>query len=116
TEQAETPEPEQAARRTRLSPGIRAGIPTLALLVLLAIASFVPGIGVTAGGSADAPGRELQDAIGRLQSGAPVLLDIDADLGTYPEIRYATRAALADLMLRGANVAIVSFSGEGRAI
>ena len=103
-------------RRARLSPGVRTGIPTLALLILLAIASLVPGIGFVAGGSADSAGRDLEAAIGRLQTGAPVLVDIDGDLGTYPEIRYATRAALADLMLRGANVAVVSFSGEGRAI
>ena len=107
---------QQSGRRTRWSSGVRAGIPTLALLVLLAIASFVPGIGFAAGGATEAAGRDLEAAIGGLQTGAPVLVDIDGDLGTYPEIRYATRAALADLMLRGANVAVVSFSGEGRAI
>src|SRR5439155_1647976 len=80
-------------RRTRWSSGVRAGIPTLALLVLLAIASFVPGIGFAAGGATEAAGRDLEAAIGGLQTGAPELVDIDGDLGTYPEIRYATRAA-----------------------
>jgi hypothetical protein len=103
-------------RRRRLGAGVSAGIPPVALVVLLAIASFVPGIAFTGGGSEDGPGRDLEAAIGRLQTGAPVLVDIEGDLGTYPEIRYATRAALADLMVKGANVAIVSFSGEGRAI
>ena len=41
---------------------------------------------------------------------------MDADLGTYPEIRATTRAALADVLARGASVAVVSVSVEGRAI
>jgi hypothetical protein len=40
----------------------------------------------------------------------------DADLGTYPEIRPATRAALSDLDGHGAQVTIVSFTTDGRAI
>jgi hypothetical protein len=108
--------PRPGPRRPRLSGGLRTGIPVLAILVLLAIASFVPGVNLVSGGSADAPGRDLQAVISRLPAGAPVVVDIDADLGTYPEIRYATRAALASLMRQGADLAIVSFSGEGRAI
>ena len=90
----------------------------------------VPGSDVVAGSGVlhprDRPASErLRCGRGRrpaarwstgLPSGAPVLVDIDADLGTYPEIRYATRAALADLYRQGANLAIVSFSAEGRAI
>jgi hypothetical protein len=45
-----------------------------------------------------------------------VLVAIDADLGTYPEIRPATRAALADLAAHGAQMAVVSFTPDGRAI
>lgn len=49
-------------------------------------------------------------------SGPLVLVALDADLGTYPEIRYATRAALSDLLNHGSRLAFVSFSPEGRAI
>ena len=102
--------------RMRLSPGLRAGIPSLALMVLLAAAFFIPGIDLPANGSDAAAVGDLTAVVNGLPSGAPVLVDIDADLGTYPEIRYATRAALADLYRQGANLAIVSFSAEGRAI
>ena len=107
---------ERSRRGSRLSPAARAGIPALALVVLLAIASFIPGIDLTASGSDAAAVRDLEAVVTGLPSGAPVLVDIDGDLGTYPEIRYATRAALADLLRQGANLAIVSFSPEGRAI
>jgi hypothetical protein len=117
SEPGETPPADERSRRgTRLSPGVRVGIPALALVVLLAIASFIPGIDLTANASDAAAVRDLEAVVTGLPSGAPVLVDIDGDLGTYPEIRYATRAALADLMRQGANLAIVSFSPEGRAI
>jgi hypothetical protein len=45
-----------------------------------------------------------------------VLVAMDPDLGTYPEIRPATRAAFDDLLRRGARLAFVSYSPEGRAI
>jgi hypothetical protein len=45
-----------------------------------------------------------------------VLVGMDADLGTYPEIRPAARAAFDDLLRRGARLAFVSYSPEGRAI
>jgi hypothetical protein len=115
-EPSEVPQDEPSRPLIRLAPGVRAGIPALALLVLLAVASFVPRIEVTAGGSDEASARDLEAVITGLPAGAPVLVDIDGDLGTYPEIRAATRAALADLMSQGANLAIVSFSAEGRAI
>src|SRR5207245_2019103 len=86
------PAAERSRRGTRLSPGVRAGIPALALVVLLAVASFIPGIDLTAGGSDAAAVRDLEAVVTALPSGAPVLVDIDGDLGTYPEIRYATRA------------------------
>jgi len=47
---------------------------------------------------------------------ALVLVGMDPDLGTYPEIRPATRAAFDDLLRRGARLAFVSYSAEGRAI
>ena len=52
SEAGETPPAEERLRRgTRLSPAVRAGIPALALMLLLAIASFIPGIDLTASGS-----------------------------------------------------------------
>jgi hypothetical protein len=55
-------------------------------------------------------------AIGDLPDGALVLVAVDADLGTYPEIRAATRVAIDDLVAHDARPAIVSFTPEGRAI
>jgi hypothetical protein len=60
--------------------------------------------------------EQLRRAIGDLPNGALVLVAFDADLGTYAEIRAATRAALADLAAHGAQLAMVSFTPEGRAI
>lgn len=88
----------------------------MALLLLLAAASFFPGIDLPATGSDAASVSDLETVVMDLPSGATVLVDIDGDLGAYPEIRYATRAALADLYVKGANLAVVSFSPEGRAI
>ena len=97
---------------------LRNAAPVLLLLILLAGASLVPGGGT--GLRLASPDRSHVDqfraAIGTVQSGALVLVAIDADLGTYPEIRSATRAALADLAARGAQLAIVSFTPDGRAI
>lgn len=115
-DEAEASASEPSAPRVRLSPGLRAGIPSLALLLLLAAAFFIPGIDLPAAGSDAASVGDLNAVVSGLPSGAPVLVDIDADLGTYPEIRFATRAALANLYSRGANLAIVSFSAEGRAV
>jgi hypothetical protein len=59
---------------------------------------------------------QLRLAIGNLPDGALVLVACDADLGTYPEIRAATRVAMDDLRAHAARLAVVSFSPEGRAI
>jgi hypothetical protein len=59
---------------------------------------------------------ELHAALAALPDAPLVLIGLDADLGTYPEIRVAVRAALADLLARDARLAIVSFTPEGRAI
>lgn len=59
---------------------------------------------------------ELQAAFAALPEAPLVLVGLDADLGTYPEIRVAVRAAFADLLARDARLAVVSFTPEGRAI
>jgi hypothetical protein len=58
----------------------------------------------------------VQAAFDALPDDALVLVALDADLGTYPEIRPAVRAALDELLSAGASLAFVSVSVEGRAI
>ena len=97
---------------------LRRAAPALLLLLLLVVASLLSG---SVGGLGLAsPDRtrvdQLRKAIGDLPSGALVLIACDADLGTYPEIRATTRVAIDDLAAHGAQLAIVSFTPEGRAI
>ena len=98
--------------------GLRRAAPVLLLLLVLAVASLLP----TASGQLQlaSPDRsrvdQLRLAIANLPDGALVLIACDADLGTYPEIRAATRVAIDDLAAHGARLSIVSFTPEGRAI
>lgn len=105
--------------RSALSVRLRRAAPALILLVLLAGATLVPAANQS-GLRLESPDRsrvdQLRAAIGDLTIGSLVLVACDADLGTYPEIRAATRAALADLSAHGAQLAIVSFTPDGRAI
>lgn len=102
-----------------LRAGVRRAAPALVVL-LLAGAWMVPL-------RADDPGlhlassdrshiNQLRALIGSLPVNALVLVASDADLGTYPEIRAATRALLSDVAGHGAQTAIVSYTPEGRAI
>lgn len=59
---------------------------------------------------------EVRGVLGRLPDRPLVLVGMDGDLGTYPEIRPAVRALLSDLSARDARFAMVSFTPEGRAI
>jgi hypothetical protein len=90
----------------------------VALVAGLAVAWLLPTMPFLAlgGGTNTTAGSDLHVAIGALPDQPLVVVDMDPDLGTYPEIRFATRAALADLFAVGARVAMVSFSPEGRAI
>jgi hypothetical protein len=98
--------------------GLRRAAPALLLLLALAAASLLPA--GTGGLRLANPDRsrveQLRLAIGDLPDGALVLVAFDADLGTYPEIRAATRVAIDDLVAHHALLAIVSFTPEGRAI
>lgn len=115
---APTPGGREIVARLRL--GLRGSAPLLLLLLLLAGATLVPAPGdhgTLRLGSPDLSHVEqFRRAIGNLPSGGLVLVAYDADLGTYAEIRAASRAALADLAAHGAQLAIVSFTPEGRAI
>jgi hypothetical protein len=97
---------------------LRRAVPTLLLVLALVVATLLSG-GID-GLRLASPDRshvdQLRAAIGDLPNRAVVLIACDADLGTYPEIRATTRAAIDDLSARGARLAIVSFTPEGRAI
>ncbi|HEX2193431.1 MAG TPA: hypothetical protein VHK63_00465 [Candidatus Limnocylindria bacterium] len=58
---------------------------------------------------------EVTAALDGLPDDAMVLVGMDPDLGTYPEIRATVRAALSELLERGARIAFVSYTPEGRA-
>ena len=90
------------------------------LLLALSIAILV-GAGAAGGplqlANPDRTGvSEMRAAFDALPDDALVLVAMDADLGTYPEIRPAVRAALDDLLAGGASLAFVSVSVEGRAV
>lgn len=97
---------------------LRRAAPALLLLLVLVVASLLSG--GTGGLRLASPDRshvdQLRMAIGDLPNGALVLIAFDADLGTYPEIRATTRVAIDDLAAHDAQLAIVSFTPEGRAI
>ncbi len=59
---------------------------------------------------------DFRAAVAALPAEPLVLVAFDADFGTYPEISYVTRSVLADLLGRGASLAFVSYSPEGRAL
>jgi hypothetical protein len=59
---------------------------------------------------------QVRAAFAQLPEDALVLVAMDADLGTYAEIRPTLRAAFEDLLGRGASLAFVSVTAEGRAI
>jgi hypothetical protein len=89
-----------------------------ALLLLLAVAVGLPGLGpaLRLASPNDGASAGFAATIDSLPQNGLVLVGMDADLGTYPEIRFATRAALAGLLRRGASLAFVSYSPEGRAL
>jgi hypothetical protein len=112
-------EPEEVTPAEPRAPRTSVGGGWLLVLVLLAVAVVADRL---SGGSL-LPRPEPNDqsaavatAFRALSPGASVLVAMDADLGTYPEIRPAVRAALSDLVGQGAGLAFVSVSVEGRAV
>ena len=94
----------------RLAPG---------LLVLVLAVAIVVGSGTRPGLELANPGAstgDLASVLDRLPDDGLVLVGFDPDLGTYAEIRPTVRALLADLLDRGARLAIVSLTPEGRAL
>lgn len=111
--------PARAPRRAALRPGLRRVAPALVPL-LLAVAWMVPiradDPALRLSSSDRSHVNQLRAVIGALPIDALVLVAVDADLGTYPEIRAATRALLSDLADQRAQTAIVSYTPDGRAI
>jgi hypothetical protein len=89
----------------------------IALLAIIGLALLVPQ---PAGLSLGAGESERVDGTNRLLDELPetpvVLVAFDPDLGTYAEIRPTVRALLADVVMRGASLAFVSLTVEGRAL
>jgi hypothetical protein len=87
-----------------------------ALLLVLSLA-LVPATGdlLRLAGS-PAVADDVGEVLDTLPADALVLVGFDADLGTYAEIRPTVRTLLADLLERGARLAFVSLTPEGRAL
>lgn len=106
--------------RLRTSSGALPRLAPLVLVLGIAAATWIWPAENADGLSTANPDRsaasQVDEAFDTLPSGALVLVAMDADLGTYPEIRGAVRAAIDDLLARGVRLAFVSYSPEGRAI
>lgn len=88
-----------------------------ALLLVLAGAVLLPAdIGLRLDRADSSASRGMDAALDRLPENPTVLVGFDADLGTYAEVRPTVRALLADLLARGANLAFISLTPEGRAL
>ena len=97
----------------------RAAVAAVGLLFVLVAATAIPyrssylPLHRDDGGAASGTFAAVLDA---LPPGARVLVVFNPDIGSYPEIAYATRAALAQLTRAGHRLAFVSFAPEGRAL
>jgi hypothetical protein len=64
----------------------------------------------------DGAARAVTAAFDAMPDDALVLVGFDPDVGTYAEIRPTVRTVLADLLNRGATLALVSLTADGRAL
>jgi hypothetical protein len=88
----------------------------LALSIAILIGSAAPGGPLQLANPNRTMVSDVRAAFQALPDDALVLMAMDADLGTYPEILPAVRAAMDDLLGRGASLGFVSVSVEGRAV
>ena len=97
--------------------GLSGGLAALALLAALGGALVVgnPG-GLQLASPSRTAVTQLRSVIAGIPADGTVLVAFDPDIGTYPEIRFAVRSVLDDLLARGAGLAIVSYTPEGRAL
>lgn len=85
------------------------------LVLLLAASTLVPlDDPLRLEGGDASVGQQWSETLDDLPADADVLVGFDPDLGTYPEIRPTVRVALAEMYGRGANLAFVSLTPEGR--
>lgn len=88
-----------------------------ALLLVLGVAVLLPGqAGSTPAATGDDGAGALRAVLDDLPEDAAVLIGFDPDVGTYPEIRPTVRELIADLLARGATIAFVSLTPDGRAL
>lgn len=92
----------------RLAPALLVG------LLAAALAAAPDSTGELANPVADTDA--LTSVLDRLPDDALVLVGFDPDIGTYAEVRPTVRALLGDLLDRGARLALVSLTAEGRAL
>jgi hypothetical protein len=100
---------ERSALATRLAP---------LLLVVALAAALLAGLDdrLMLESADDATARAVTAAFDAMPDDALVLVGFDPDVGTYAEIRPTVRAVLADLLNRGATLAVVSLTPDGRAL
>jgi hypothetical protein len=100
---------ERSALATRLAP---------LLLVVALAAALLAGLDdrLMLESADDATARAVTAAFDAMPDDALVLVGFDPDVGTYAEIRPTVRAVLADLLNRGATLALVSLTPDGRAL
>jgi hypothetical protein len=100
---------ERSALATRLAP---------LLLVVALGAALLAGLDdrLMLESADDVTARAVTAAFDAMPDDALVLVGFDPDVGTYAEIRPTVRAVLADLLNRGATLAVVSLTPDGRAL
>ena len=106
----------EPARRSALPdwlwPILLLGVLVLALL----LEDAVPDGALRTANPDAAAADGMREAIGALPDDALVLVALDPDLGTYPEIRPVVRSLLDDLRAANARLGVVSYTVEGRAV
>lgn len=88
------------------------------LLVLALAAALLAGLDdrLMLESADDGAARAVTAALDAMPDDALVLVGFDPDVGTYAEIRPTVRTVLADLLNRGATLALVSLTADGRAL
>ena len=87
-----------------------------AALVLLLVVALVGAPGATDDLASPGVPTGIADVLDGVREDALVLVGFDPDIGTYAEVRPTVRALLVDLLGRGARLAFVSLTPEGRAL
>jgi len=89
----------------------------LALLLVLAAATLLPtDAGLDLSDADASAANRLSNTLDALPDEPLVLIGFDPDLGTYAEVRPTVRTLIADLLERGARLAFISLTAEGRAL